>query len=57
MYSGAVAKVCADSQQNNLLKTTVLHFKTGDFAKFSQKSTFSPQGWFLKTFIHQKSIP
>jgi len=32
MYSGAMVKVCADSQQNNK-KTTILHFKTGDFAR------------------------
>jgi len=43
MYSGAVVKVCADSQQKNK-KTNVLHFKTTDFAKLCQKSIFSPQG-------------
>jgi len=46
MYFGAVVKVCADSQQNNFFKKSVLHFKTGDFAKFRQKSIFLPQVWF-----------
>ena len=49
MYSGAVVKVYADSQQNNK-KLTILHFKMGDFAKFRhflQKTICSPQGRFL----------
>jgi len=56
MYSGAVVKVCTNSQQNNK-NTTVLHFKTGDFAKFCQK--FSPQGWVLdiSSVFHQKRNP
>jgi len=35
MYSRAVVEVCTDSQQSNF-KTTALHFKTVDFAKFRQ---------------------
>jgi len=34
MYSGAVVKVCADSQQNN--KNDCFALITGDFAKFHQ---------------------
>jgi len=61
MYSAAVVKVCADSQQNNK-KTTVLHFKNGDFAKFHQissKINIFPQGWFLfiSSAFRQKQNP
>jgi len=51
-------KVCIESLQNNK-RTTVLHFETGGFAKFRQKSILSPQGWFLviSSAFRQKQNP